>query len=83
MPNRKVELAIKVQAMRECLRLDPKRVQAVLRKYAVSQRSAFRWYHRILEHLPAVLQTEKRGPKGSAPAATAPPVHATLGSNAE
>jgi hypothetical protein len=71
MANRKVELDIKVQAMRECLRLA--NVQAVMRKYDLSERSAFRWYEAILEQLPEILQADKPGPKGQAHASVAPP----------
>ena len=71
MANRKVELNIKVQAMRECLRLA--NVQAVMHKYDLSERSAFRWFDAILEQLPEILPTEKPGPKNSAPEVSVPP----------
>jgi hypothetical protein len=71
MANRKVELDIKVQAMRECLRLE--NVQAVMRKYDLSERSAFRWYEEILEQLPEILRAEKPGPKGQAHQSVVPP----------
>ncbi len=73
MANRKVELDIQVQAMRECLCLDAKRVQAVMRKYDLSERSAFRWYEAILEQLPEILRTEQPGPKGQAHESVVPP----------
>ena len=61
MTNRKVNLDVKVQAMRECLHLE--NVQSVMRKYHLSKSSAFRWFEDILEQLPEILQTEKPGPK--------------------
>jgi hypothetical protein len=61
MANRKVKLDVKVQAMRECLRLE--NAQSVMRKYGLSERSAFRWFEEILEQLPEILQPEKTGPK--------------------
>ena len=61
MPNRRVKLDIKVQAMRECMHLE--NVQAVMCKYGLSESSAFRWFEDILEQLPEILQTEKPGPK--------------------
>ncbi len=61
MTNRKVKLDVKVQAMRECLRLE--NVESVMRKYGLSERSAFRWFEEILEQLPEILQPEKPGPK--------------------
>ena len=61
MPNRKVQLVLKVQAMRECLHLE--NVESVMRKYGLSESSAFRWFEEILEHLPEILHDEKPGPK--------------------
>ena len=75
MPNRKVQLAVKVQAMRECLHLE--NVQSVMCKHGLSESSAFRWFEDILEQLPEILQSEKPGPKSQphAPSvrAAAPP----------
>ncbi len=71
MANRKVELDIKVHAVRECLRLA--NVQAVMHKYHLSERSAFRWYEAILEQLPEILRAEKPGPKSQAHEASVPP----------
>jgi hypothetical protein len=71
MANRKVELDIKVQAMRECLHLA--HVQAVMHKYHLSERSAFRWYEAILEQLPEILRVEKPGPKHQADKSSVPP----------
>jgi len=82
MANRKVELDFQVQAMRECLCLDAKRVQAVMRKYDLSERSAFRWYEALLEQLPEILRTAQPGPKGQAHESGVPPV-AAVGSSPE
>lgn len=71
MANRKVKLDIKVHAMRECMRLE--NVAAVMHKYHLSERSAFRWFEDILEHLPEILQAEKPGPKSQKHAGGAPP----------
>jgi hypothetical protein len=71
MANRKIQLDIKVQAMRECLRLQ--NVEATMRKHQLSQRSAFRWFDQILERLPEILKETKPGPKRETPRTMAPP----------
>jgi hypothetical protein len=75
MPNHKVKLDIKVKAMRECLHLDTQRVKAIMRKYGLSERSAFRWLDAILDQLPSILEDRKPGPKKQTPDFTVPPRH--------
>lgn len=62
MARRKIDLKVKVQAMREGLHLE--NVAAIARKYKVSERIAYRWFTQILEHLPESLQEAKSGRKG-------------------
>jgi hypothetical protein len=71
MANRKIQLDVKVQAMRECLRLA--NVEATMRKHQLSERSAFRWFEQILERLPDILQETKPGPKSQRASSAAPP----------
>jgi predicted DNA-binding transcriptional regulator AlpA len=52
MPRRKVELNVKVAAMRESLRL--MNLEEVLHKYHVSKPAMYNWYHEILEALPDI-----------------------------
>lgn len=61
MPRRKVNLATKVQVMRENLRLTD--TQAISRKYGVSERAVYNWYQRLLEALPDILADAKPGRK--------------------
>lgn len=70
MPKRKINLDVKVQAMRECLQLAD--VESVMRKYHLSERSAYNWFGQILERLPEILQDAKPGPK-TPPRTMAPP----------
>lgn len=71
MANRKIQLDVKVRAMRECLRLE--NVEATMRKHQLSERSAFRWFEQILERLPEILKETKPGPKSQPPSTMAPP----------
>jgi hypothetical protein len=71
MANRKIQLDVKVQAMRECLRLQ--NVEATMRKHQLSERSAFRWFDQILEQLPEILREAKPGPKREPPSTWVPP----------
>jgi hypothetical protein len=71
MANRKIQLDVKVQAMRECLHLD--NVEATMRKHHLSERSAFRWFEQILERLPEILKETKPGSKSQPPSTLAPP----------
>jgi transposase len=64
MPRRKVKLAVKVKALRENLRLID--AKAIARKYGVSERAVYNWYHRVLEALPEILAEELPGPKPTA-----------------
>jgi len=63
MPRRKVELNVKVAAMRESLRL--MNLEEVLHKYHVSKPAMYNWYHEILEALPDILANAKPGRKTS------------------
>ena len=71
MPRRKVKLEVKVKAMRECLRLV--NVEDIMRKYGVSERSAYNWYQRVVAALPDVLADEKPGRKSEADDTASPP----------
>jgi hypothetical protein len=71
MPRRKVKLNVKVRIMRESLRLTG--VEDVLRKYGVSERSAYHWYRKVLEALPDILAEEKPGRKSKSQPDSAPP----------
>lgn len=71
MPRRKIKLAVKVRVMRESLRLMG--VAEISRKYGVSERSAFNWYHDVVEALPNILADEKPGRKPKSKADAAPP----------
>ncbi len=61
MANKSIALDKKVAAMQECLTLE--KVKEVMDKYGFSERSAWYWYRRIIEHLPEILEEEKPGPK--------------------
>jgi hypothetical protein len=71
MPRRKVKLDTKVRFMRENLRLTD--IEDSLRKYGISERSAYNWYQKILEALPDILADEKPGRKPKPKADSAPP----------
>jgi hypothetical protein len=71
MPKRKINLDVKVQAMRECLQLAE--VESVMHKYHLSKRSAYNWFDQILERLPEILQDAKPGPRPPRRSSTAPP----------
>ena len=71
MPLRKVELEVKVEVMRECLRLMD--VEDIARKHGVSKQSAYNWYQRVLEALPDLLAEAQPGPKPEAPTTASPP----------
>ena len=71
MANRKIQLDVKVQVMRECLRLE--NVEATMRKHQLSERSAFRWFEQILERLSEILKETKPGPKSQPPSTRVPP----------
>jgi hypothetical protein len=61
MPRRKIELDVKVAALRESLRLA--NLEDVMDKYHVSKPAMYNWYHEVLESLPATLANAKPGPK--------------------
>jgi len=72
MPRRKIELDIKVETMRECLRLVD--VAAIVRKHGVSKQAAYNWYQRVLEALPDLLVDKTPGRKPAAEKPTPPPL---------
>lgn len=61
MANKRIDLDKRVAAMQECLTLA--HVKEVMAQYGFSERSAWYWYRRILDHLPEILEKEKPGPK--------------------
>jgi transposase-like protein len=71
MPRRKIELEVKVEAMRECLHMAD--VKDISRKYGISERAAYNWYARVLEALPDILADDKPGRKPKPKAESAPP----------
>ncbi len=71
MPRRTIKLDVKVDVMRDSLRLTG--LEDVLRKYGVSRRSAYNWYREILEALPDILADDKPGRKPKSKADSAPP----------
>lgn len=71
MPRRKNELEVKVEVMRECLRMAE--VENIARKYGISERAAYNWYRKVLEGLPNILVDDKPGRKPKQKAKSAPP----------
>ena len=71
MANRKIPLDVKVQVMRECLRLE--QVEATVHTHRLSERSALRWFEQILERRPEILTETKPGPKSQRAESMAPP----------
>jgi hypothetical protein len=71
MPRRKIELDVKVAAMRESLRLT--NVADTAHKHHLSEQSLYNWYHKVLEALPDILVDDKPGPKPKSKAESAPP----------
>ena len=71
MSRRTIKLDVKVDVMRDSLRLMG--LEDVLRKYGVSRRSAYNWYREILEALPGILADDKPGRKPKSQADSAPP----------
>ena len=71
MPRRKIELEVKVEVMRECLRMAD--VENIARKYDISERAAYNWYTRVLEALPDILADGKPGRKPKPKVKSAPP----------
>jgi hypothetical protein len=71
MSRRTIKLDVKVDVMRDSLRLMG--LEDVLRKYGVSRRSAYNWYREILEALPDILADDKPGRKPKSKADSVPP----------
>jgi transposase-like protein len=71
MPRRKVKLDAKVAAMRESLRLID--VEDIARKHKLSKPALYKWYHEVLEALPAILADEKPGRKPESKVEATPP----------
>ena len=71
MSRRTIKLDVKVDVMRDSLRLMG--LEDVLRKYGVSRRSAYNWYREVLEALPDILADDKPGRKPKSKADSAPP----------
>jgi len=71
MSRRVIKLDVKVDVMRDSLRLMG--LEDVLRKYGVSRRSAYNWYREVLEALPDILADDKPGRKPTSQADLAPP----------
>jgi hypothetical protein len=70
MPRRKIELEVKVEVMRECLRMAD--VENIARKYSISERAAYNWYRKVLEGLPNILEDDKPGRKSKQKAESPP-----------
>jgi hypothetical protein len=71
MPRRKIDLEVKVEFMREGLQLTD--LENLLRKYGISERSAYNWYRAVLDALPDILADTKPGRKPKPKADSAPP----------
>lgn len=71
MSRRTIKLDVKVDVMRDSLRLMG--LEDVLRKYGVSRRSAYNWYREVLEALPDILADDQPGRKPKSKADSAPP----------
>jgi hypothetical protein len=71
MSRRTIKLDVKVDVMRDSLRLTG--LEDVLRKYGVSRRSAYNWYREVLEALPDILADDKPGRKPTSKDKSAPP----------
>jgi hypothetical protein len=71
MSRRTIKLDVKVDVMRDSLRLMG--LEDVLRIYGVSRRSAYNWYREVLEALPDILADDKPGRKPKSQADSAPP----------
>jgi transposase-like protein len=71
MSRRQVELEVKVNAVRESLRLV--NVAAVARKHGVTPRVLYQWFHKLWEGLPQLMANAKPGPKAQVKPASSPP----------
>ncbi len=71
MPRRKIDLDVKVAALRASLRLV--NLDEVVSEYHVSQPALYNWYHEVLDALPEILVNEKPGRKPKPKAESVPP----------
>jgi len=71
MPRRKVNLDVKVAAMRKSLRLT--NVADIVQEHGLSKQALYNWYDRVLEALPDILADGKPGRKPQPKADSAPP----------
>jgi hypothetical protein len=70
MPRRKIDLDIKVEFMRESLHLVD--LKTLLRKYDISERTAYNWYREVLDALPGILADEQPGRRSQDKAESSP-----------
>jgi transposase-like protein len=71
MPRRKVNLDVKVAAMRKSLRLT--NVADIVQEHGLSKQSLYNWYDKVLEALPDILTDDKPGRKPHSKADSTPP----------
>jgi hypothetical protein len=71
MPRRKVNLDVKVAAMRTSLRLT--NVADIVQEHGLSKQALYNWYDKVLEALPDILTDDKPGRKPPSKAESAPP----------
>ena len=71
MPRRKVNLDVKVAAMRKSLRLT--NVTDIVQEHGLSKQVLYNWYDKVLEALPDILTDDKPGRKPPSKADSAPP----------
>ena len=67
MPRRKVNLDVKVAALRESLRLA--NVADIVEKHGLSKQALYNWYRKVLEALPDILADDKPGRKSESDSA--------------
>jgi hypothetical protein len=71
MPRRKVNVDVKVAAMRKSLRLT--NVADIVEEHGLSKQALYNWYDKVLAALPDILADDKPGRKPTAKADSAPP----------
>jgi len=71
MSRRKVNLDVKVAAMRKSLRLT--NVADIVQEHGLSKQALYNWYDKVLEALPDILADGKPGRKPQPKADSAPP----------
>ncbi len=71
MPRRKVNLDVKVAAMRKGLRLT--NVADIVQEHGLSKQALYNWYAKVLEALPDILTDDKPGRKPPSKANSVPP----------